>query len=618
VTTSTQNRWWTIDGDAIGNAAFAYVERLEGQQAWVSWCNRLNERLYTNRAVDGSSPAYAQLLGQDVPIASENVLAAVCDTATALIASNKPKPSVQTDGGEWSAQRAAKDLEQFLLGMFEEHKVYIKGKQVVRGATVYGTDGLKIFAENSKVKVDRINIDDIIVDELEARLTSPRQIHHRRFVDRDVLKTIYPGKAKEIDNADASYGPNRRGRARNDVANAIPIIESWHLRSSEKAKDGKYVVSIKGALLEQDEYTKDYFPFVFYRWQDPLRGFYGVGIVELLAQLQMDLNEILQFIKECQRLIIAPRVYGDFGPKLPDQALTNEIGLYINTRGGKAPVFYTPQALNAETYNQRAYFVERMFSLAGVSEMQARARKEPGIESGVAMREMNDVQSGRFALQAQAAEQFYLEVAQHLVWLVEDLAGEQGTVKVTYRDRNAMRTIDWKEVKLSQGDYTMSIEAASLLGHTPAGRLERALDLLKAGAIDVSSFRGLIDHPDTDRVLEEMDAPRKDIEALLEKLAKGEWEAPDPFMDLNLGVSMVTKECRRISRKGAPEEVTDLHHRWVDEALALIKQAAPPAPPPGPMGPGMPPGPPGPGMMPPGAGNVIQPIAPPPPMPGIG
>jgi hypothetical protein len=606
--------WWTEDRDHVAEAVVSYVESLEQQQSWVQYCNKLNERLYSNRdPTTGSQYAYSDLLGYDLPSSSENVLAAVCDTATALIAASRPRATFQTTNGDWSAQLAAKDLQQWMLGAFRELEVYPKAALMVRHGTVFGTGAMKTFALAGRPQAECVPIDDVIVDEQEARNCPPRQVHHRRFVDKGVLAKLYPKFEKQIGEADPTYGLARRGRAKNAHANSVPVIESWRLPTLPQAKDGRRTVCIRNACLEYEDYESDSFPLHFFRWQPPLKGFYGVGICELLAQLQLQLNEQNQFIRDCQRLIIAPRVYGDFGAKVPVEALTNEIGLYVNTRGGKPPTFYTPTALNAESYNERTRTIQQMFAIAGVSEMVSRARKEPGIDSGVAIREMADQQSGRFALPSQAYEDTILSVAKGLMNVAREVASDKKPLKFTYRDRSLARTIDWAEVSRDEDDYVMSIEAASLLGATPAGRLSKALDLLKAGAIDASEFRHLIDHPDVDRTLQEQDAPRKDIEAVIEQLTRGEWDEPDPFMDLVLGVQLVQRASRDVYRRKAPEKVMDLFRRWVDVAGAILEQAkgAPQGGPPPMAGPGGP-------TMPGAAGpELVQPIAPPPPLPGI-
>ncbi len=57
----------------------------------------------------------------------------------------------------------------------------------------------------------------------------------------------------------------------------IKVIESWHLKSGPKAKDGKHTICISSATLFEEQYDKDYFPFVFFRWGDRPVGFFGQG-----------------------------------------------------------------------------------------------------------------------------------------------------------------------------------------------------------------------------------------------------------------------------------------------------------------------------------------------------
>jgi hypothetical protein len=603
----TTKKWWACTKDERASAIHRYVGSVEQHQLWIRYYAELHERLYTNRHDDnsGTSAGYAQLLGYDVPQSNENYLAAVVDTYVALIGSNRPKPTAQTSGAHFKAVRTAKKLDKYLEGKFDTLKVYDTIHDMVLGSAVHGMGVCKVFIEQDEIAIDHVQMDDIVVDEREARNCPPQQIHHRRFIDKDTLKGLFPGFADVIETAPPDDSRVGRRRRISPDANSIPVLESWRLPSSPGASDGMYVVSIKSQVLLEQRYKKDYFPFVFLYHKKPVRGFYGQGIAEAIAHLQLDHNREDAWIKECQNLMIAPRVYGDFGAKLPEEAMSNEPGLYVNTKGGKPPTFYTPQALNAETYNWHERRIEKMFKIVGISEMIANARKEPGLDAGVAIREVNDIQSGRFAPQSQWLSDAAMEIAKRIVWCTQDLKAAGKPVKAEYKERNVIKTIDWADIDIGDENFDITIEAASLLGNTPAGRLAKGMDMLKLGIIDVQGLRNLIDHPDVDRELDLENAPRTDIEAAMENLMDGKYEQPDPVsQDLVLGLKLMRDQLRILTRQEAPEEILQLFRDWIAGAEHWSNPPPPPAPP------AMP------GAPMPGAAPIVQaPIAPAPPLP---
>ena len=66
----------------------------------------------------------------------------------------------------------------------------------------------------------------------------------------------------------------------------VKVIESWHLSSGPKAKDGKHTICTNATLFKED-YDKEYFPFVFFRWNVRPVGFFGQGLAEQLQGLQL-------------------------------------------------------------------------------------------------------------------------------------------------------------------------------------------------------------------------------------------------------------------------------------------------------------------------------------------
>lgn len=622
--------WWEYaedESDEMAGAIWSYVGALEPWQRMRQSINAENARMYWGKHVWGvggprALGTFHAASGATYNV-TENGIASVVDTATSLIAVNRPKLVFMTEGEGWAKQRQAKKLGQFVMGEYEKLKVYQLGVQVFRNACIFDTGVAKVYAGKTGPCVERVLSDDIIVDEQESRDCPPRQMHQRRWVDRHVLMHRYPDHADYIEKAPSSgvkrgvHGPG----------NMIEVLESWHLKSEdEDADDGLYCVCVAGKCIYRAEYAKDYFPFVPLRWNDPLTGWYGQGIVEPLTNLQIDLNGINKFIRRCQKAVIKPDVYGAFNQRMPDAFFETGVARYFQTRDGKPPTFYTPNALNAETYNERARIVERMFSLAGVGEMTAQGKKTPGVDSGIAIREVNDIQAGRFGIQAEAYEDWHIEVARRLVWAMADIdEKDRKGVKVAFRNKHFVSTIAWEDVDPKEDPFHVSIQAASLISRTPAGQRQEALDMLQLGAIDKAEFRNLINFQDGQETMDMEDAAFQYAQYACERIAEGEFIRPEPFEDLHLAVKYTQMYRLKAALDGAGkteegQQVLEALQLRIDLALKMIQDAAAPPPMPGPMpaGPGGPPGagPPMGAPIPPGGEIPGAPIAPPMGVPG--
>ena len=585
----TSSFWWHADKDAAHKAVFPHVQALEEDQRDVHEQMLRHAHLYANcdlvgmgwttRKRGGRRPAQGRV--------SENVIQSVIDTATSMIAKNRPKASFMTDGAEWSVQRKARMLDKFVLGIFQTSGIYDAGVDVFRDGGVFGTGALKIYEPGGApgtIRVERVVPDELIVDESQCRQSLPRELHQRKFVDREVLKAMYPGHEAEIDSAhkdDPQYTSYRRVQS-----DQVVVIESWHLRSGPKAKDGRHTITVQTATLHDAPFTDDEFPFVFYRWSKPLIGFYGQGLAEQLFGIQLRINKLNRFIEQAQDLIATPRVFVNTDAKQLRLQLTNEIGAVIGYRGNRPPVFHTPQAVGQEIYSYKERLKQSGFEFAGISQLSAQSKKPGGLESAVALREYNDIETQRFAIQAQRYEQVFAEAARHIVRLAKRIYGRSQKFTSVYLARRFVEKIEWSQVDLDEERFVIKIETSSILSRTPAGRLQAVIEMAQAGLIDNSEARRLLNHPDLEHSASLLNAGIEDMEANVEDLLDGKFSPPEPYQFLSYGIPRHQLALLRAKREGAPDDILEGFRIWIQQAEAVKQMAtagaAPAAPQPTP------------------------------------
>ena len=564
--------WWQDETNAAHEAVFAYVQSIEQQQSHVTRRAEAHASLYANRELIG---------GRDSGIprqyaVTENVVASCVDTAVAMIAGSLVRATFQTDGADWSTARRAKKLEHFVDATCQRLRVDDTKQLAFRDGCIYGTGGVKIVASDGDISFERVvmgPVPEIIVDEETCNNCDPHELFQRKWVDRAVLAAMYPEHAEAIKNAVADFGPH--AFRRQSAKHQIPVVMAWRLPSSPGAGDGRYVMCLKEVTLEDSVYTKDALPFVFFRWTEPLTGFYGMGIAEALVGIQLRLNKLNKFVAKCQDMIAVPRVFGNFGQKGVTARIDNDIGAMINTRDGKPPTFYTPPAVAPETYAEREYLYKRAYELTGISMLSAASKKPAGVDSKVALRELTDTESSRFAPVGQRFERMHIDIARLFVEVGKEVfRGKKA--KASFKARHFTETIAWDDVDPKEDIYSIDIEAASIESRTPAGRVQMVSDLQAAGLVDTDTGRDLLDLPDLRRYNDQFNAPHRDIEALIENLQNGKWESPEPMQDLAGGIKQVQMQYLHDRREGAPEEVLDLMRRWMSQAQTELAKAAPP------------------------------------------
>lgn len=614
--------WWDAEPSAVHSAIMEYVSALGNDQRDVHERHFRCAWLYNNQPIAHDFTLLGT--GMESGPVTENVIESVIDTATSMIAKQRPRPTFMTDGALWSVQRRAKRLGLFMEAEFHRHGMYEHGARAFREGCIFGTGGVKIYrtrGKNSRAVVERFLIDELRVDERECRTGPPRQLHQVKFVDRAVLKASFArGKRKKelatlIDLANAAE-PGNQGIQWTSwqrlERNQVVVIESWHLPSGPGAGDGRHVIALDNGTLLDEEWDKDYFPFVFYRWSERLTGFFGRGLAEQLAGIQLRINKLNRFIAKAQDLISVPRFFVGTADAHIKSKLSNQIGLICVTRTGQPPTFMNPPAVAPEIYEYKEQLKRSAYQFAGISELSAQSKKPEGLESAVALREFNDIETSRFSIQAQRLESWYLEVARQLVAVYKEIAAAGGKPVAMWKTRRRFEMIDWGEVDLEEDVYSMQIEAASILSRTPAGRLQAVVELSQAGLIDQDEARRLMGHPDLERSMSLYNAAIDDAEALIEDLLDEKFTPPEPFENLALCIHRVQMEYLRVKREKAPETVLAGFRDWIDLAVNELRNSMPPPP-----APAMPPT----GMVgapPPGQLPVPLPAAKAVPMPGPG
>lgn len=581
---------WYKAGEAdLAKAVFDLCEKLQGDQSELRENWKRYAQYYSNRreiGLDFSTDGHLDLNAARVP---DNVVKSTIDTAASIIAKNQVKVRVLTNGACFTDQQNAKRAEKFVYGEMRYAKAFEIMPLIFRDSCVFGHGVLKVYVESGKLRLERVLISNILVDEANAINGNPRDIHERRLVDKDVLISLYPEYRNEIELA-----AGREAFANEQIPrNHVIVVESHRLPNPD-GSGGRHTICIEKAVLLDEKYKRERFPYVFYRWDGmPLSGWYGLGLARLLQGYQDRIDELNDFIRKCQDLIAVPRVFVDFGSKLLKVQLNNQIGAIIPYRG-KPPTFFTPQALTGEIYSYKDQLKRDALAEAGISQLSSQSLKPAGLESAVALREFSDIESNRFVVNAQRYERAFLDLGEHIIELGPDIS--------VGHDYDDAPEPDWDELDLYENRFVLDIQAASLLSMTPAARLQAVTELAQVGQLDKAEIRYLLGHPDLERSASIAYADFNDIQRVEELLLEGEYESPEPFQNLELGIKRISLLYlkTRTEYPDVPEQILEGMRTWVSQAEELITMAQ--APQPGAM-----PG----GPVPPGAGAMPGAVEPP-------
>jgi hypothetical protein len=567
-------RYWWSNKKELHTGVFQYLEHLDQSQGYRSNDNLKFMRLYGNYemlGLDSYSYNRTETSYNVKHRVTLNIVQSMVDTVVSKVAKNKPKPTFLTEGGDWSLQRRAKKLTKFCEGIFSSSNMYDEGSKAFQDACIFGTGFIKIYKQNGNIKAERVFTDEIKVDDAECLYGKPRQMHQIKYIHRDVLKAMFPGNDGVIDmqTDTAQYGTSNYSNAKDMVR----VIESWKLPSGKNKQDGVHCITIREHTLFQEDYTKDYFPFVYIKWTQRPVGFFGQGMAEQLQGIQMEINKILRTIQVSMHLTSIPKVFVEASSKVVTAHLNNKIGGIVKYAGTK-PSYESVGTIPGELFSHLDRLYNRAYEIAGVSQLSARSLKPAGLDSGKALREFNDIESERFLEVGKRYERMYMDAARIMIDMARDCYQEDPEFNVKAKGKGFIETIKWEDVDMEEDKFMMDIFPTSSLSTTPAGRLQDVQELLQAGFISKEDGMKLLDFPDLEQANSLYNADIDNIERQIESMIDDSiYEPPEPYQNLDMAKQKAQMAYLKYRSEGAPEENLELLRRYMEDCQDLLEKA---------------------------------------------
>ncbi len=578
----TMSPWWeSSDGNKAAALMLTSAAYLKETQAYRYRQAAVYARLYGNQSLYSFAGANINKLDETKGLPPDrptfNLIQSVVDTLVSRISQSRPKPVFLTDDADYKQRTLSKKLNNFIQGEFYQTETYEKSAICLRDALVEGTGAIHIYeTEDNKVGLERVLLTELLIDPNEAMYGEPRQLYRMKLVDRQVLIAAFPHMKAKLEVAAKAY-PDNSGDSSKTVSDLIMVVESWHLRSSKKSKDGRHMLACSAGYLVDEDYDKDDFPFVFMHYSPRLLGFWSQGVAEQLMGTQSELNSILFTISRSIRVMGVPRVLVEDGSKVSGTSINNEIGTIVKYRGTK-PEFVVSNSNAADLYAERDKLIQYGYQQSGVSALQASSQKPQGLDSGEAIRTYDDISTDRFASLSRRYDNFFIDLAYQIIDLAKDIAIRDGKYSTVYPNKNGIREVDLPKAALLEDTFVIQCFTQSSLPKDPAGRLQKVTEMIQSGMITLQEGRRLLDYPDLEQVEKLANASEERILQILDDIIEtGKYTPPDPFMDLIKAEELTTQYINLYSQAKLEESKASKLRDFFNQ-IQTIKQAATPAP----------------------------------------
>ncbi len=519
-----------------------------------------------------------------------NAARSLVETEHATVTEADPRPTVITEDGNQPLQDKARELQREIDGTFSSQLGYETHARAELDKGVLGTGVVKTHRVGNRVAIDRCLISEILVDEdLIGAGQQPQQVVHRQELAR---KSV-------IAQLEALEDSSARARAIAAVEKAPPVVTST-VNAGDRAdlivvydaytlpidadNPGLHVWAVENAdeCVFEEPWEKPRLPFSFQFWQRPTTGFYGIGIIEQVLGLQVEVNRFFRTISKCLKRWGVTTVFLPTTGKIDPRLWTNhENGQFIpyDPLAGQ-PVPMNSALLSPEVMAWLQFVIDVMYKVTGIPQNTAFAQREAGIPSARGQREISQKAASRLAPQSKQYERALVHSAWCIDSIVREMVEDGEKIEISTADQGALHRVDIAEaISLEPGTYKIDIFAGNLLSRHPASKREEVQELARDGVFTKEEAKQLILRPDVEAAIgKSIDASAIYKRMIDLAIRKGKYIEPDAnWPAKELGVKLFSEALFENEVSGVPDGKLELLRDFLKAMKDIMQPPVPPA-----------------------------------------
>lgn len=397
-----------------------------------------------------------------------NVIASCIDTLHSKLAQSKVRPFFNTINGTFKDIQAVKQSQQFFDVFYDVQNVNKKVSDAFRDAMIFDTG--VIYINEATQNIERALPFQVFVRPAEVHYNNITRVFYEQ---KDYPVTLLPEKVlAKFKNKSLQY-----------------VDFGVYYDTFNKVK----AYTANNSLVLAEPYESDAIPFVFLHYKSPVLGNTSVSVADMLISIQQEINILMAKIKDASQLNDAMFYMVPEGTNLKVTQLNNRVGnvlTYKPIAGLSDPVTVaTPRFIDEQYTALLSDLILKAYDMVGISQLSAQSRKPSGLNSGVALSTMEDVESDRFETQLNQVIRAYIDIA-------------KTCIKVFPQDSSILPeistrvSIKWKDVVRESDNMDIQYSGADNLSKDPSTKLQQLQQLAMAGVIPAERIAQLMQIPD--------------------------------------------------------------------------------------------------------------------------
>ena len=396
----------------------------------------------------------------------ENVIASCIETLCSKIASQKVRPFFNTVNGTFKEMQIARQAQTYFDQVYDEKDVNKTITNTFKSACIFDKGVIKITKDEISTRLPW----NVFVD--------PKEVSYNKitYIAEKLPKT--PGRLLYT-----KYG------IKADFNLDYTIYEYYDIIEHTKAI---YVEELNKVTTEKWE--PEVIPYLFMYYSDPIKGNTSQSVVDQLYGIQMQIDDILSVIKDSVQMNPGMTLFVPRTANIKTNMLSNRTGQIIQydpiPNQSASPITYaTSDIISAQFIQLLDKLKNDAYEIVGISQLSATSQKPEGLNSGVALSTMEDIESDRFETQLNSVIRMYIDVAKACMDIFppdEDIL-PQGTNRAN---------IKWSDIIEARDNLKIQFSAANSLSKDPSEKLKQLVALAQAGVVPQSHIASLMELPD--------------------------------------------------------------------------------------------------------------------------
>lgn len=457
--------------------------------------------------------------GESTNNVNENVIRSCIDTLTSKIACQKVRPFFNSVNGSWKDFELCTQAQQFFDVLFDEYNVNDIVTLAFKDACIFerGT----IFISNSGI-------------------------------ERMLPWTVYTNPAED------SY--NKNTELLWECKKYPKALLPFDIKTSQdlvtytrywNTKEKLFYVWIPEANYNSVESYEKELPFVQIYYNKPLFGSSCSSVVDVLFGIQDQIDNLIKTCAIAAKRNMPKTYWVPEGTDVKAGSLNNEVGQVIPYRpipgGSGVPIICDEQRIIDPQYRELIEkYKQDAYELVGISQLSATSQKPQGLNSGIALSTMENIESDRFETQLNQVIRCYVDIAKKCINILdsEDLILPQEKTRAM---------LNWEDLIGAAKSFNIQFSAAESLSKDPSTKLQQLQSLAQAGIIPQSHIAKYLELPDIESAYNITTNSLNAVMSLIKETIEGD-EVPEipPYIP----IPMLKEECLNmmLSLRGANYE----------------------------------------------------------------